>query len=96
VFLLNSAPEGPRSRQNPRPIHPQTLQKTHQTLQTDPIRLSSHKGEVLRRVNMWATGLKGISLQAAFRAIPAHERLSPDKGMGFGVNLRFKMADNLT
>jgi hypothetical protein len=32
------------------------------TYRDDPIRLSSHKGEVLRRVNMWATGLKGMSL----------------------------------
>ena len=51
VILLNSAPEGPRSRQNPRPINPQTLQ-------TDPIRLSSHKGEVLRRANMWGNRTK--------------------------------------
>ncbi|AGI68805.1 hypothetical protein OAN307_c32950 [Octadecabacter antarcticus 307] len=27
-------------------------------LQTDPIRLSSHKGEVLRRVNMWGNQTK--------------------------------------
>ena len=27
-------------------------------LQTDPIRLSSHKGEVLRRVNMWGNRTK--------------------------------------